>query len=168
MDMIQQKLALKERLKIKKIMAQSLSRVILHIVFSTKGRAPLINNAIRPKLHAYIAAVTRSLGSQAFRVGGTEDHVHIACTLPRTLNQGDLLKKIKTSSSKWAKEQGINSFYWQDGYGVFSIGQSQLPQLLQNIDNQEEHHRKKGFKQEYKDFLDKYDIEYNENYVWDE
>ncbi len=107
------------------------------------------------------------MNSHAYRVGGTDDHVHIACTLPRTLSQSELVKKIKTSSSKWIKEQGVNKFFWQNGYGSFSIGQSQLSQLLNYIDNQVEHHRRRTFQEEYRELLKKYDIDYDESYVWD-
>lgn len=148
-------------------MAQSLSRVIIHVVFSTKKRAPFINNDIHSHLHAYLATIIRDMDSFAYRVGGTNDHVHIACTLPRTLSQSDFVKNLKITSSTWIKEQGINKFYWQNGYGIFSIGQSQLSQLLHYIDNQIGHHKKMTFQEEYREFLKKYEIDYDEAYVWD-
>ena len=148
-------------------MAQSLSRVIIHVVFSTKNRKPLLNNEIRSRVHAYLATLIRDMNSYAYRIGGTEDHVHIACTLPRTISQSIFLGKIKTSSSKWIKEQGVKEFFWQNGYGSFSIGQSQLPQLLSYIDHQMEHHKKMPFKEEYRELLKKYEIDYDESYVWD-
>ena len=147
-------------------MAQSYSQVILHIIFSTKNREPEISESVRPKLHAYLATVIKSISSEVYLIGGTADHVHIACNLPRTLNQGDFLKKIKTASSKWMKEQGIRGFYWQNGYGVFSVSKSQLSQLVEYIKHQKEHHRKKGFKEEYREFLIKYGIQFNEEYLW--
>jgi len=147
--------------------AQSLSRVIIHVVFSTKNREPFLNIEIRSRIHAYLATIVRDMDSHAYRIGGTEDHVHIACTLPRILCQSDFLKKIKTSSSKWIKEQGVRKFSWQNGYGAFSIGQSQLSQLLHYIDHQLEHHQKKSFEEEYRGLLKKYEIDYDESYVWD-
>jgi putative transposase len=128
-------------------MAQSLSKVLLHIVFSTKNRQKTISKYLRAKLHAYLAGVCRAKGSEAYRVGGTDDHVHIACTLPRTLTMAKLVEEIKKPSSSWMKQQegGIALFSWQAGYGIFSLGQSQLPALLRYIDNQEEHHRTKSF-----------------------
>ena len=150
-------------------MPQSLSKVILHVVFSTKNREKTIPSHLRPKLHAYLAGICRAKGSQAYRVGGTEDHIHIACTLPRTLSMAKLLEEIKKSSSIWMKqqEQGILHFSWQAGYGIFSLGQSQLPALLQYIDNQEEHHRTRTFKEELLELLEKYGVEYDEKYLWD-
>jgi len=101
--------------------------------------------------------------------GGTEDHVHIACSLPRTLTQSKLLEETKRASSIWMKQQegGPRNFSWQSGYGIFSLGQSQLPTLIQYIDNQEEHHRRKSFKEELLELLDKYDVVYDEKYLWD-
>lgn len=121
------------------------------------------------KLHAYLAGICRAKGAEAYRVGGTEDHVHIACTLPRTLTQSKLLEETKKASSIWMKQQegGPQNFSWQSGYGIFSLGQSQLPTLIQYIDNQEEHHRRKSFKEELLELLEKYDVEYDEKYLWD-
>ena len=150
-------------------MAQSLSKVLLHIVFSTKNRQKTIPKHLRAKLHAYLAGVCRSKGSEAYRVGGTDDHVHIACTLPRTLTMAKLVEEIKKPSSLWMKQQegGTGQFSWQAGYGIFSLGQSQLPALLRYIDNQEEHHRKKSFKEELLELLETNGVEYDEKYLWD-
>lgn len=150
-------------------MSQSLSKVLLHIVFSTKNRQKTIPKHLRAKLHAYLAGVCRSKGSEAYRVGGTDDHVHIACTLPRTLTMAKLVEEIKKPSSLWMKQQegGTGQFSWQAGYGIFSLGQSQLPALLRYIDNQEEHHRTKSFKEELLELLEKYGVEYDEKYLWD-
>ena len=116
-----------------------------------------------------MAGTCRALGSEAYRVGGTNDHVHVACTLPRTVTTAKLLEEIKKSSSVWMKKQpdGHPAFAWQAGYGVFSLGQSQLPALIDYIDRQHEHHRTKTFQEEFVDFLDKYGIEYDEKYLWD-
>lgn len=150
-------------------MAQSLSKVILHAVFSTKNREKTIPAHLRASLHAYLAGVCRARGSEAYRVGGTEDHVHIACTLPRTLTMAKLLEEIKKPSSIWMKQQerGIAHFAWQSGYGIFSVGQSQLPGLLQYIDKQAEHHRTRTFKEELLELLEKYGVEYDEKYLRD-
>ena len=150
-------------------MAQSLSKIILHVVFSTKNRDPLIVESIRPGLHAYLAGACRAIKSEAYRVGGTEDHVHIACTLPRTLTVSKLLEEIKKSSSVWIKDQQAEyrSFSWQAGYGAFSVGESQLPALLRYVENQREHHQKRTFKEEFTELLEKYGIDYDERYLWD-
>ena len=109
------------------------------------------------------------MNSEAFRVGGTDNHVHIACTLPRTLTVSQLLEEIKKSSSQWIKKQGEASrqFAWQGGYAAFSLGQSQLSALVRYIDNQREHHRTRCFEEELRDLLEKYDLAYDERYLWD-
>ncbi len=147
-------------------MAQSLSKILLHNVFSTKNREPWISSSIREDLHAYLAGTCRGIGSQAFRVGGADDHIHIACSLPRTLTVSKLIQEMKTSTSIWMKEHN-GAFAWQAGYGAFSLGQSQLPAILQYIDRQEEHHRKRSFRDEFLELLKRYDVEFDEQYLWD-
>jgi putative transposase len=150
-------------------MPQSLSQVILHIVFSTKDRRPWLDPAIRPRMHGYLATLCRDCDCQAYRVGGVADHVHIAARLARTLSQAELLEKIKKTSSAWMKTQGeqYGSFFWQGGYGDFSIGWSQLEELVRYIDGQEQHHRTKTFQEEYRNLLQKYHVEFDERYFWD-
>ena len=150
-------------------LAQSLSQILLHLVFSTKNREQWIVTEIQPRLHAYLAGACHAIGSQAYRIGGTKDHVHIACALPRTLTVSSLLEEIKKSSSAWMKEQGEEyaKFKWQAGYGVFSLGQSQLPVLLRYIENQNEHHRTRTFQEELLEILKRYGVEYDERYLWD-
>ena len=153
-------------------MPQSLNKVILHMVFSTKDRIPLIDADIRPRLHAYMATVLRDIEppqSQAYRIGGVADHVHIACSLPITVTISKLFETVKKDSSVWIKKQDpkYEKFYWQSGYGNFSVGPSQLDQLIRYIDNQEEHHKTVTFQDEFRALLQKYNIEYDEKYVWD-
>lgn len=150
-------------------MPQSLSKILLHIVFSTKNRRDSIPENISSELHAYLAGACRGQGSEAFRVGGTANHVHIACTLPRTLDVSKLIENIKKSSSIWIKQKDkkCQFFSWQAGYGVFSLGASQLKDVMKYIDNQREHHKKKTFRQEFLDILEKYEVEYDERYLWD-
>ena len=150
-------------------MAQSLSKVLLHVVFSTKNRRGWINEELKPRLHAYLAGACRNLGCEAYRVGGVEDHVHMACTLPRTMAVSKLLEEINKSSSSWVKKQGseFQTLAWQAGYGAFSLGQSQLPQVLRYIDNQDAHHQQRSFREEFLDLLKRYEIDYDEKYLWD-
>lgn len=150
-------------------MPQSLSQVIVHLVFGTKDRRPWLDPGIRPRLHAYLASVCRDCDSQAYRVGGVADHVHIAARLSRTISQADLVEKIKKTSSGWMKKQGGSyaGFFWQRGYGSFSIGWSQLGNLLRYIDHQEAHHHTHTFQEEYRALLTKYGVEFDERYVWD-
>lgn len=150
-------------------MPQSLSYLLTHIVFSTKDRTPVLDATVRTALHAYLATVARNVDCECFRVGGLADHVHLAVRLSRTLTMAKLIEEPKTSSSKWLKTQSpaLASFAWQRGYGAFSVGPSDLNALLHYNETQEEHHRARTFQDEYRAFLTKYGIEYDERYVWD-
>ena len=150
-------------------MPQSHAAILLHIVFSTKNREPLLQKDVRKNVHAYLSGVVRKNGCEAYRVGGVSDHVHLAVRLSRTITVADLVKEIKSASSKWMKEkgEGYKTFSWQQGYGAFSLGISQKEELIRYIDQQELHHRKVTFKEEYRKFLEKYDVPYDERYVWD-
>lgn len=150
-------------------MAQSLSLVIVHIIFSTKGRFPCLDPSTRPHLHAYLATVARNSRCEGYRVGGTGDHVHLAVRLSRTTAIAGLVEELKTSSSKWLKRQRpeLGRFAWQRGYGAFSVGRDELEAVVAYIDGQEEHHKVRTFQEEYLEFLKKYGVEYDERYVWD-
>lgn len=150
-------------------MPQSLSVVIVHIVFSTKDRFPFINPEIRSSLHAYLATVSRNAGCECYRVGGVADHVHLAVRLSRTITIADLVEALKTSTSKWMKTQSpdLDTFAWQRGYGAFSVAPGDLDAVVTYIANQEEHHRTKTFQDEYRAFLVKYGVDFDERYVWD-
>jgi putative transposase len=150
-------------------MPQSLSHILIHLIWSTKDRQRWLEPGIREATHAFLAGTVRQCDCEAYRVGGVADHIHLAVRLPRTLSVADLVKEIKTASSKWIKTQdaSLHSFAWQQGYSAFSVGMSQKEKLLHYIDNQEEHHRTRTFQDEYRDFLKKYDIDYDERYVWD-
>ena len=138
-------------------MPQSLSRVIVHIIFSTKDREPWLDSNVRPRMHAYLATICRDVGSELVHVGGVADHVHIVTTLPRTLSQAQLIEQIKKTSSKWIKavDTRYRTFAWQRGYGAFSVSPSQLDAVLQYIDGQKEHHRTRTFQEEYRELLRK-------------
>ncbi len=150
-------------------MAQSLSKVVLHITFSTKDRESWLNSDVRPRMHAYLATVCRDLGAELVRVGGVADHVHIVTTLPRTLSQAQMIERIKKVSSKWIKtlDARYRSFFWQRGYGAFSVSPSQLDAVLQYVDTQQEHHRTRSFQEEYRELLRRHGIDFDERYVWD-
>ena len=150
-------------------MPQSLSYLLVHIVFSTKDRAPILDASIRPDLYAYLATVARNDGCECYCVGGISDHVHLVIRLSRTLTIAHLIEELKTSSSKWLKTQSpaLSQFSWQRGYGAFSVGPSDLEALRTYINDQEEHHRKRTFQEEYRAFLQKYGVDYDERYVWD-
>ena len=150
-------------------MPQSLSKVILHIVFSTKDREPWLGLDVRARMHAYLATVCRDLGGEVVRVGGVADHVHIVTTLPRTLSQAQLIEQAKKISSKWVKTVDVRyrGFFWQRGYGAFSVSPSQLEAVLQYVDAQQEHHRTRTFQEEYRELLHRHGVDFDERYVWD-
>jgi len=150
-------------------MPQSLSKILLHVVFSTRGRARLILDEFRKDLHAYLASACREQECNAYRVGGTHNHVHIACTLPRTVTVSALLEEIKASSSKWMKEKSprCSLFAWQKGYGAFSLGHSQLDALTSYIDKQENHHREMSFEEELVKICRLYGVTFDEKYLFD-
>jgi len=148
-------------------MAQTLSLNLVHIVFSTKQRMPLINDEIGPALHAYLAGTARKLDCECFRVGGVQDHVHLALRLASTRTSAKVVSEIKTASSVWMKQQGIAKFAWQSGYGLFSVGPADLGALMQYIDGQRQHHAKRSFQDEMRGFCEKYHVALDERYVWD-
>src|ERR671918_666743 len=124
-------------------MPQSLSKVIVHIIFSTKNREPWLDSDVRPRIHAYLATICRDLGGEVVHVGGTADHVHIVTTLSRTVTQAEMIEQIKKASSKWIKviDSRYRGFFWQRGYGAFSVSPSQLDAVLHYVETQQEHHR---------------------------
>jgi REP-associated tyrosine transposase len=150
-------------------MSQSLSNVILHIIFSTKDREPWLDSKVRPRMHAYLANICRDLGARLVDVGGVSDHVHVITTLPRTVSTAEFIEKTKKTSSKWIKgiDPRYRGFLWQRGYGAFSVSPSRLETVLKYIDSQQEHHRTRTFQEEYRDILRKHGMNFDERYVWD-
>ncbi len=150
-------------------MPQSLANVLVHIVFSTKYRVPLLYPEVRPALFAYLAAIARNHGCECYRAGGVANHVHLAVRLSRMITIAGLVQELKSSSSRWLKTQSprLSKFRWQEGYSVFSVRASGLNTLVRYIENQEEHHRKRTFEREHRAILEKEGIEYDERYVWD-
>lgn len=149
-------------------MPQSLSRVLVHLIFSTKHREPLISTEVLPKLHGYLVGILKNFQSPSIQTGGVHDHVHICFALGRTVTQAQVVEEVKKSSSKWMKDEGgCPGFSWQAGYGAFSVSESQLETVVNYIQNQEEHHRKVTFQDEYRRFLERHHVDYDEKYVWD-
>ena len=148
-------------------MPQSLARVLVHLVFSTKDREPCIDAAVRPLLHAYLGGILDTLGCSPLTVGGTCDHVHILFSLSRTQTIADVVEEVKKGSSKWVKQQGHPDFWWQAGYGAFSAAQSQVSTVSRYIARQEEHHRRQTFQAEFRNLLTRYQLPFDERYVWD-
>jgi len=150
-------------------MPQSLSKVYVHITFSTKNHHSLIDENIETILFEYLGGICKGLECNPIQVGGYKNHVHILCLLSRKITQMKLLEELKKQSSKWIKTKGdeYSNFYWQDGYGIFSVNPTQVDIVKEYIKNQETHHKKLTFKEELIAFLKKYNVEYDERYVWD-
>jgi putative transposase len=146
---------------------QSLTFLLIHVVFSTRERRPFLTEPTRSALHAYLATIARDHDCECFRVGGTADHVHLAIRLGRTTTVASLVNVLKSTSSQWLKAQNLNDFAWQNGYGAFSVGRSDLDQLVQYIEHQERHHQNTSFQDELRAILKRYGIETDERYLWD-
>jgi REP element-mobilizing transposase RayT len=148
-------------------MPQSLVKILVHVVFSTKNRVKLIDPAIEDSLYGYIHGIIENSRSKLILANGTCDHIHMLISLGRTMDVSKLIGVIKRESSVWMKDHGESRFYWQDGYGAFSIGQSQIPAVMKYIANQKPHHATQDFQGEFRTLLDRYQVEYDERYVWD-
>jgi putative transposase len=150
-------------------MGQSLAKNYVHIVFSTKHREPLIHEPVESHLHAYLGGICNRLDCPVIRVGGYVDHIHILCLLSRKLPLMKLVEELKSHSSKWIKTKGkgYENFYWQDGYGAFSVNPAAVDVVARYIANQHIHHERKTFQDEYRVVLVKYRVPYDERYVWD-
>lgn len=149
-------------------MGQSLVKNYVHIIFSTKNRHPFIKQGYEEELFKYLGGVCNALNCAPIQVGGYLDHVHILCLLNKNITIVKLLEELKTDSSKWMKKRSneLSNFYWQDGYGAFSVNPSQVETVVAYIKKQQEHHMAKSFQDEYRAFLKKYKVEFNEEYVW--
>lgn len=150
-------------------MPQSLVKNYLHIIFSTKLRRPFIYSPFDEKLYSYLGGICKNQECVPIQIGGYRDHVHILCLLSKKITLIKLMEDLKTHSSKYMKSLSpeLNDFYWQDGYGAFSVNPSQVSIVQDYIINQEIHHQKKSFQQEYLNFLKKYKVDFDEKYLWD-
>ena len=150
-------------------MPQSLSRILIHLVFSAKNRSRFFTPAIQGELHPYLAGTLDNIECPSLQVGGVEDHVHLLFGLSRTRTVAEVVETLKTSSSKWIKAKSLEfaDFHWQSGYGAFSVSQSDADTVVTYIRNQARHHRKMTFQDEYRRLLERYQIAFDERYVWD-
>lgn len=150
-------------------MAQTLTSVLVHIVFSTKHRADLITPEVEPELFAYMGGILKNENSVLLASGGTMNHVHLLVSQSKNVALSDLVKEVKQGSSKWIKTQGqeFADFHWQDGYGAFTIGKSQVATLRSYFAKQKVHHQKQTFEDELRQVLQNYEVEYDERYLWD-
>ena len=149
-------------------MSQTLVKNLLHIIFSTKNRLPLITPDMEPQLFKYMTGIVRNLDCDLLTINGTADHVHLLINLSKNIALATFMENLKKDSSKQIKTQSpaFHSFYWQEGYGAFSVGESQAPAVKKYIANQKSHHQRKSFQDEFRAFLKKYDVPYDERYVW--
>ena len=151
-------------------MAQSLARLWTHLIFSTKDRFPfLMDKVLRSEMHAYLAEMLRKHDCETLIVGGVEEHVHSLFALSRTHQIASVVKEVKRTSSGWIKEASrkLSKFHWQGGYAAFSVSHSNLVDVIRYIENQDEHHRRVTFQDEYRAFLKAYEVEFDERYIWD-
>ena len=148
-------------------MSQSFVQIYVHIVFHTKDNVKLIREDIEKELYSYLGGILKNYKSIPFQIGGTSDHIHILCTLPKTMSPANLAEEIKKSSSKWIKTKGdhYKNFYWQDGYGGFSVSRSGIDAVKEYIQNQKKRHEKESFMDEYKKLLEAYGIPFEERYL---
>jgi putative transposase len=149
-------------------MPQSLSKLTVHIIFSTKNRKNFIKDTIKKELYSYMSGILKNHDSPCITIGGTQNHVHILCVQSKNYSMAKLIEEVKKSSSKWIKTMGnqYSKFRWQNGYGVFSVSQSNVEKVKTYISNQTEHHRKKSFTEEFRNFLKRYEMFFDERYVW--
>jgi putative transposase len=150
-------------------MPQSLSRILIHLVFSTKNRERILTQAIQRELHPYLAVTLDQIDCPSLQVGGIEDHVHLFFGLSRTRTIADIVETVKTSSSKWLKTKSreLARFHWQSGYAAFSVSQSDADTVVAYIREQRKHHQKMSFQDEYRRLLERYQVAFDERYVWD-
>ncbi|NTV45937.1 MAG: IS200/IS605 family transposase [Chlorobiales bacterium] len=150
-------------------MPQSLTQLYIHLIFSTKYREPLIVPEIRAELYSYMGGILNNIDCTPIQIGGISDHIHILTCLSKKIPLMKMVEEVKRSSSKWVKtkSEALADFYWQNGYGAFTVGYTQIEAVRKYILNQEKHHAETDFKNEYRSFLNKYGVFYDEKYVWD-
>ena len=147
-------------------MPHTYTNLLYHVVFSAKERLPFIKSDNKLRLYEYIGGTIRGIGGICLEIGGVEDHVHILTKLKPTLNISNFLQELKPNVTNWAKRELQPKFEWQNGYGAFTIGESQIENVRRYIQNQAEHHKKIDFEEEFKDLLRKAGIEFDEKYLW--
>lgn len=151
-------------------MANTYHQVSIQCVFAVKYRDAFIDKAWRPTLQGVIGNLINETGCKTIIVNGTEDHIHCFLGLKPVVAIAELMKTVKAKSSKYVNDHHLTKirFEWQEGYGVFSYGHSQIDQVYKYIEKQEEHHKKQTFREEYLDFLEKFEVPYNERYIFED
>ena len=150
-------------------MPQSLARILVHLIFSTKNREPFLRDDVRPELHKYISGILKALDSPVISIASMPDHVHMLFALSKNEPLIRIVEEVKKRSSKWVKTKGAayGRFAWQSGYGVFSVSPSRLHEAEAYLENQQEHHRVRTFQEEFREFLEKHNVPYDEKHIWD-
>ncbi len=150
-------------------MANTYSQLYFHVVFAVRGRANHISIQWKDELYKYITGIISNKDQKLMQINGMPDHIHLLIGTKPNCNLSDLVRDIKSNSSKWINEKGFikSKFSWQIGFGAFTVSQSQLSRITNYIINQEDHHRKKSFKEEYVEFLDAYKIDYKDEYLFE-
>jgi len=149
-------------------MPNTYSQLYIHVVFAVKGRENLIQKQWKDELYKYVCGIVNAKNQKVYAINGMPDHIHLLLSIKPDISLSDLMRDIKTNSTKWINTRNWvrGKFQWQEGFGAFSCSKSQLDNVIAYINNQEQHHLKKSFKQEYLDFLRKYEIDYDEQYVF--
>ncbi|MCU0239075.1 MAG: IS200/IS605 family transposase [Pyrinomonadaceae bacterium] len=147
-------------------MSHTFTNLHFHFVFRTKDSLELITNEIKPELYAYLGGLTKELKGKPLAINGMSEHIHLLVSLPPTVSISDALKFLKANSSKWMSERFGKEFAWQIGYGAFSVSRSNVNAVVKYIQNQEEHHQKYDFKEEFLKLLRSHEVEFDENYLW--
>lgn len=150
-------------------MPQSLAKIYIHLVFSTKNREPIINDDVRTRLHEYMAGILRDVGAPLLEINSEPDHVHVLFLLSRTVTLADTISQLKRSSSLWLKDidPAFSHFHWQNGYGAFSVSSTKLEIVRKYIQHQRQHHQKETYQEEFRRWLREYGVDFDERYVWD-
>lgn len=149
-------------------MSQSLSKVVVHVVYSTKNRRPFLKEPVREKLYAHTVGILNTLGCVTLAINGAEDHVHVLIIMSRTVTIAKMLEDMKRGSSRWLKTQSpeLTNFAWQGGYSIFSVSESMVPTVKNYIDGQPERHRKMTFQEELRLILERHNIAFDEEHLW--
>jgi len=149
-------------------MAHSFSRLVVHFIFSTKDRQPLISAPLQQRLYPYIGGILHRQRSRLLKAGGTSDHIHLLAALHPELGVAEAMRLVKANSSKWVHDTfpNLSAFAWQTGYGAFTVSESSIGDVIRYVDNQEEHHRRVTFEEEFVGFLRRHGIEFDERYLW--
>jgi len=150
-------------------MPQSLAKIYIHLIFSTKNRERVLSDEIRPDLHAYLGGILNGLGCSPIEINTEPDHAHLLFAMTRTETLSNVVGQIKKSTNDWLRARGpqFTNFFWQGGYGAFSVSQSSVEEVREYIRTQREHHQRTSFQDEFRAFLKRYEIEFDERHVWD-